>query len=130
MVDGDGKLLTDRMRLAFNEEGEVLVVGWDEVKLESVGADALQQIDDDILRMQTRGITLADGSVFPPDRIQFPRRAGTSATTPALSAYIESATAGPLLTPAGLPVTRVGVQADYLQEFARKVLVEYRKALP
>jgi hypothetical protein len=124
MTDGDDKLLTDGMHLSFNADGEVLVPRIEEVKLASVGRDALPQIDEDLVRLRTRGLKLADGRYFPPERIRFPKRG------PALSAYIEGAPGGGARTPRGHAVTVHGVRADHLRELARDLLVEWRKRLP
>jgi hypothetical protein len=124
MTDGDGKLLSDGMHLSFNDDGEVLISRLEEVKLESVAGDALPQLDEDFVRLKTRGMILADGRYFPPGKIRFPRR-GVQ-----LSAFIEEATSRAAKTPGGLSVAVEGVKADHLRELARELLLEWRKRLP
>jgi hypothetical protein len=134
VFDRDDKELTDGLRAAFNGNGqdEILVLGWDEVKFESVAQEVLEQFDKGLVRMRSKGIKLADGRFFPPNKIRFPKQAGVPGGRPfpELSAYLENVPAGSLVTPRGLQVNSITVpQANRLREMVRDFLIKYRKRL-
>jgi hypothetical protein len=123
VTDGDNKLLTDGMDLAFNQNEELLLPAFDECKLWTVGRDVLPQIDEVFERIAARGIRLRDGRHFPPNKIKFPPKV-------TLTAYVEDATKGTVKTPQGREVTRIPVTGtEHLREFAEELLVARYKAL-
>jgi hypothetical protein len=129
MTDGDNKELTDGMHLSFNRNGELLVARIEEDKLASVGADAIPQIDADIDRIRKRGIRLADGRYFPPEKVKLPVSPTAGAQPTQLVAYVEGAKPREMLTPNGYRVTIVGVDSANDREFVRDLLIEWRRRL-
>jgi hypothetical protein len=128
IVDGDGKLLSDGMRLAFNPRGRLLVSVIEEVKLESVAADVLEQFDDVLTRIKQRGMRV-NGEYFPPDRIDLPVAATPGSGRTGLVAYLENAKQRPIRTPKGYTLQVVPVPSAQAREFAQDVLNEWRRSL-
>ena len=128
VVDGDGKLLSDGMRLAFNPRGRVLLSMIDEVKLESVAQDVFGQFDEVVSRVRQRGVRV-HGEYIPPDRIDLPIAATAGPGHTGLVAYLENAKQRPVRTPQGYTIRVVPVPSSLVREFAEDVLNEWRRSL-
>jgi hypothetical protein len=130
VVDGNGKQLSDGMRVSWNADGRVLVTSVDEAKYGVGGPERAPAQQDDVLRRIKKHGVILGRDVVSPDRIDLPVRSGVpGVAAPELTAYYSDWPGGVQTTPGGYSMQTVVVPASGLPDLAAELLAAWDKQI-